>query len=282
MSAVSSVERVVQFTGPRQVEVAEHRGRTAARSSAGPYPLLGHLGRHRTHRLPRHQPVPDPDLGPRAQLFRDGAPGIEYPVAGWGCSRSARSWKSPRNSPAPGPAGPRRPGLGHLGPPQRGRRPRRAHDRPHPADRARTAGRGLRPGRRHRLQRRPGRRHPPRRGRRRVRPGRHRPAHHPPRPAQRRPRHRRRRPRRPPGDREAAWRQVLPQRPHRRRRRTRPRDHRWPRRRPRHRDQRCLPGPARGAALGRRRRRVWWPPASTRATASACASATSSTTTGSS
>ncbi|MFJ9624891.1 zinc-binding alcohol dehydrogenase [Streptomyces sp. NPDC101181] len=81
------MERVVQFTGPRQVEVAEHE--------SAPLPT-GHL-RVRTrfsgisagteltaYRGTNPYLTRTWDAGSR--LFREGAAGIEYPVAGWGYS----------------------------------------------------------------------------------------------------------------------------------------------------------------------------------------------------
>ncbi|WP_199550334.1 zinc-binding alcohol dehydrogenase [Streptomyces sp. N35] len=81
------MERVVQFTGPRQVEVAEH--------ASAPLPV-GHL-RVRTRysgisagtELTAYRgtnPYLTRTWDPETRLFRDGAAGIEYPVAGWGYS----------------------------------------------------------------------------------------------------------------------------------------------------------------------------------------------------
>jgi 2-desacetyl-2-hydroxyethyl bacteriochlorophyllide A dehydrogenase len=81
------VERIVQFTGPRRVEVA----------SVAPEPLPpGHL-RVRTRysgisagtELTAYRgtnPYLTRTWDPDARLFRDGAAGISYPVAGWGYS----------------------------------------------------------------------------------------------------------------------------------------------------------------------------------------------------
>ncbi|HEV7628239.1 MAG TPA: zinc-binding alcohol dehydrogenase [Streptomyces sp.] len=81
------MERVVQFTGPREVEVAEH----------GSEPLpYGHL-RVRTHysgisagtELTAYRgtnPYLTRTWDPEARLFREGAAGIAYPVIGWGYS----------------------------------------------------------------------------------------------------------------------------------------------------------------------------------------------------
>lgn len=81
------MERVVQFTGPRQVEVAP--------SESAPLPP-GHL-RVRTRysgisagtELTAYRgtnPYLTRTWDPEARLFREGAAGIEYPVAGWGYS----------------------------------------------------------------------------------------------------------------------------------------------------------------------------------------------------
>jgi 2-desacetyl-2-hydroxyethyl bacteriochlorophyllide A dehydrogenase len=81
------VERVVQFTGPRQVEVAEH--------TAAPLPA-GHL-RVRTRysgvsagtELTAYRgtnPYLTRTWDAEARMFREGAAGMEYPVAGWGYS----------------------------------------------------------------------------------------------------------------------------------------------------------------------------------------------------
>ncbi|MGW7271743.1 zinc-dependent alcohol dehydrogenase [Streptomyces sp. NPDC054864] len=81
------MERVVQFTGPRQVEVAEHE--------SAPLPA-GHL-RVRTRysgisagtELTAYRgtnPYLTRTWDAEARIFRDGAAGIEYPVAGWGYS----------------------------------------------------------------------------------------------------------------------------------------------------------------------------------------------------
>ncbi|MCA1217347.1 zinc-dependent alcohol dehydrogenase [Streptomyces sp. 8L] len=81
------MERVVQFTGPRQVEVAEH--------PAAPLPA-GHL-RVRTRysgvsagtELTAYRgtnPYLTRSWDAEARIFREGAAGMEYPVAGWGYS----------------------------------------------------------------------------------------------------------------------------------------------------------------------------------------------------
>lgn len=81
------MERVVQFVGPRQVEVAEHE--------SAPLPA-GHL-RVRTRysgisagtELTAYRgtnPYLTRTWDAEARIFRDGAAGIEYPVAGWGYS----------------------------------------------------------------------------------------------------------------------------------------------------------------------------------------------------
>ncbi|MFI6080252.1 zinc-binding alcohol dehydrogenase [Streptomyces sp. NPDC051217] len=81
------MERVVQFTAPRHVEVAAH--------ASAPLPA-GHL-RVRTRysgisagtELTAYRgtnPYLTRTWDPEARIFRDGAAGIEYPVAGWGYS----------------------------------------------------------------------------------------------------------------------------------------------------------------------------------------------------
>ena len=280
------MERIVQFTGPRQVEVAEHASAPLPTGpSSGAHPLLGHLRGHRTHRVPRHQPLPDPHLGRRGHgSSATVRPASTYPVVGWGYSEVGEVIEvSPELDGTPG-----LPAVGDLvwgiwGHRSEGVVPVErmiGHRLPEGVEPAR---RDLRPGRRHRVQRGARRRHPPRRGRRRLRPGRHRPAHHPARAAQRRPRHRRRRPGRP------ARRPRAPTAPSTTLNARSgavaeddPRGHRRPRRRR---------APSRSAASTRpcTRRSARSPsaagsspPASTRATASDCGSATSSTTTGSS
>ncbi len=81
------MERVVQFTGPRQVEVAEHasaalppghlRVRTRYSGISAGTELTAYRGTN---------PYLTRTWDPEARLFRDGAAGIEYPVAGWGYS----------------------------------------------------------------------------------------------------------------------------------------------------------------------------------------------------
>jgi 2-desacetyl-2-hydroxyethyl bacteriochlorophyllide A dehydrogenase len=81
------VEQVVQFTGPRQVEVAEHereplphghvRLRTLYSGISAGTELTAYRGTN---------PYLTRTWDPAARLFREGAPGIEYPVAGWGYS----------------------------------------------------------------------------------------------------------------------------------------------------------------------------------------------------
>ena len=81
------MERVVQFTGPRQVEVAEHdslplpsghlRVRTRYSGVSAGTELTAYRGTN-----PYLTRTWDAD----ARIFRDGAAGIEYPVAGWGYS----------------------------------------------------------------------------------------------------------------------------------------------------------------------------------------------------
>ncbi|WP_371796869.1 zinc-binding alcohol dehydrogenase [Streptomyces sp. NBC_01718] len=81
------MERVVQFTGPRQVEVAEHessplppghlRVRTRYSGISAGTELTAYRGTN---------PYLTRTWDAGARLFRDGAAGIEYPVAGWGYS----------------------------------------------------------------------------------------------------------------------------------------------------------------------------------------------------
>ncbi|MEU6678939.1 zinc-binding alcohol dehydrogenase [Streptomyces sp. NPDC046925] len=81
------MERVVQFTGPRQVEVAEHasaplpaghlRVRTLYSGISAGTELTAYRGTN---------PYLTRTWDPEARLFRDGAAGIEYPVVGWGYS----------------------------------------------------------------------------------------------------------------------------------------------------------------------------------------------------
>ncbi|GAB2607834.1 zinc-binding alcohol dehydrogenase [Streptomyces capparidis] len=81
------VERVVQFTGPRQVEVTEHAGaalppghlrvRTRYSGISAGTELTAYRGTN---------PYLTRTWDPQARLFRDGAAGIRYPVAGWGYS----------------------------------------------------------------------------------------------------------------------------------------------------------------------------------------------------
>ncbi|NJP53621.1 zinc-binding alcohol dehydrogenase [Streptomyces sp. SBST2-5] len=81
------MERVVQFTGPRQVEVAEHRSqplpdghlrvRTRFSGISAGTELTAYRGTN---------PYLTRTWDPGARLFREGAAGMEYPVAGWGYS----------------------------------------------------------------------------------------------------------------------------------------------------------------------------------------------------
>jgi 2-desacetyl-2-hydroxyethyl bacteriochlorophyllide A dehydrogenase len=81
------VERVVQFTGPRQVEVAEHesaplpsghlRVRTRFSGVSAGTELTAYRGTN---------PYLTRTWDPEARLFSEGHAGIEYPVAGWGYS----------------------------------------------------------------------------------------------------------------------------------------------------------------------------------------------------
>ncbi|MFI9823296.1 zinc-binding alcohol dehydrogenase [Streptomyces sp. NPDC052013] len=81
------MERVVQFTGPRQVEVAEHeslplpaghlRVRTRFSGISAGTELTAYRGTN---------PYLTRTWDAEARLFREGAAGMEYPVAGWGYS----------------------------------------------------------------------------------------------------------------------------------------------------------------------------------------------------
>ncbi|EST36088.1 oxidoreductase [Streptomycetaceae bacterium MP113-05] len=81
------MERVVQFTGPRQVEVAEHastplppghlRVRTRYSGISAGTELTAYRGTN---------PYLTRTWDAEARIFRDGAAGIEYPVVGWGYS----------------------------------------------------------------------------------------------------------------------------------------------------------------------------------------------------
>jgi 2-desacetyl-2-hydroxyethyl bacteriochlorophyllide A dehydrogenase len=83
----SPVERVVQFTGPRQVEVAavesapltpgHLRVRTRYSGISAGTELTAYRGTN---------PYLTRTWDPEARLFRDGRAGIAYPVAGWGYS----------------------------------------------------------------------------------------------------------------------------------------------------------------------------------------------------
>ncbi|QHY93805.1 NADP-dependent isopropanol dehydrogenase [Streptomyces sp. S4.7] len=81
------MERVVQFTAPRHVEVAAHasaplppghlRVRTRYSGISAGTELTAYRGTN---------PYLTRTWDPEARIFRDGAAGIEYPVAGWGYS----------------------------------------------------------------------------------------------------------------------------------------------------------------------------------------------------
>ncbi|GHH86762.1 oxidoreductase [Streptomyces sulfonofaciens] len=83
------MERVVQFTGPRQVEVAEHpraalpaghlRVRTRYSGVSAGTELTAYRGTN---------PYLTRTWDAEARIFRDGAAGIQYPVAGWGYSET--------------------------------------------------------------------------------------------------------------------------------------------------------------------------------------------------
>lgn len=81
------MERVVQFTGPRRVEVAEHareplppghlRVRTRYSGISAGTELTAYRGTN---------PYLTRNWDAEARIFREGAAGITYPVAGWGYS----------------------------------------------------------------------------------------------------------------------------------------------------------------------------------------------------
>ena len=187
-----AVSQVVQFTGPRKVEVAEFsppelppdhvRVRTRYSGISAGTELTAYRGTN---------PYLTRSWDPSERLFSEGASGIEYPVTGWGYSEVGVVVEI-------GPDAAGTPGLPDVGdlvwgiwghrseavlPASRivGRRlPRRT----------RPARGHLRPRRRRRPQCRPRRRPALRRGRRGVRPGRARPARDSPSHVERR--HRRR------------------------------------------------------------------------------------------
>lgn len=81
------MERVVQFTAPRQVEVTAHeraalpaghlRVRTRYSGISAGTGLTAYRGTN---------PYPTRSRDPGTRLFREDAAGLSYPVAGWGCS----------------------------------------------------------------------------------------------------------------------------------------------------------------------------------------------------
>lgn len=83
------MERVVQFVGPREVAVAAYersplppghlRVRTRYSGISAGTELTAYRGTN---------PYLTRSWDPDARLFRDGAPGFEYPVAGWGYSET--------------------------------------------------------------------------------------------------------------------------------------------------------------------------------------------------
>ncbi|OEU88018.1 oxidoreductase [Streptomyces abyssalis] len=98
------MEQVVQFTGPRQVEVAEHervplpsghvRLRTLYSGISAGTELTAYRGTN---------PYLTRTWDPEARLFRDGAAGIEYPVTGWGYSEVGEVTEiSPESAELPG------------------------------------------------------------------------------------------------------------------------------------------------------------------------------------
>jgi 2-desacetyl-2-hydroxyethyl bacteriochlorophyllide A dehydrogenase len=98
------VERVVQFTGPRKVEVAEHeseplppghlRVRTRYSGISAGTELTAYRGTN---------PYLTRTWDPEARLFREGAAGIAYPVTGWGYSEVGEVTEvSPESADLPG------------------------------------------------------------------------------------------------------------------------------------------------------------------------------------
>ncbi|MFC4493185.1 zinc-binding alcohol dehydrogenase [Streptomyces ovatisporus] len=98
------MERVVQFTGPRKVEVAEHeseplpaghlRVRTRYSGISAGTELTAYRGTN---------PYLTRTWDPEARLFREGAAGIAYPVAGWGYSEVGEVTEvSPESAELPG------------------------------------------------------------------------------------------------------------------------------------------------------------------------------------
>lgn len=98
------MERVVQFTGPRKVEVAEHereplppghlRVRTRYSGISAGTELTAYRGTN---------PYLTRTWDPEARLFREGAAGIAYPVAGWGYSEVGEVTEvSPESADLPG------------------------------------------------------------------------------------------------------------------------------------------------------------------------------------
>ena len=124
-----------------------HR-RAETRPGARAHELLRHLGRHGTDRLPRHQPLPRPVPGTPSRGCSSTTRRHQLPG---GRARLLRGRRGRRGRPGrrrrPRPPAGRRPGVGHLGPPQRGRRCRprscaatRCPGRPRPARRRPSPG----------------------------------------------------------------------------------------------------------------------------------------------
>jgi 2-desacetyl-2-hydroxyethyl bacteriochlorophyllide A dehydrogenase len=110
------VQRVVQFTGPRTVEVAEHeraplppghiRVRTRYSGISAGTELTAYRGTN---------PYMARSWDPEARLFRDGAAGISYPVAGWGYSEVGEVTElSPELTAEAGGRDPELPAVGDL------------------------------------------------------------------------------------------------------------------------------------------------------------------------
>ena len=137
--------QIVQFTAPRDVALVECEPQPLAPGSVRvAHLVLRHLRGHRAHRVPRHQPLPHPDLGRRARgCSAPASRPSPTPCRAGATPRWARSSRSPTTSTTSrvGDARPR-----HLGSPQRRRRAgcarRRAHARARPGSRCRARSPG--------------------------------------------------------------------------------------------------------------------------------------------
>ena len=78
----TAMGRMVSFISPRVAEVVDEESKPlGAGRGAHPHPLLGHLGRHRADRVPRHATPTSPSGGTTTRrLFVDGSTSFEYPV----------------------------------------------------------------------------------------------------------------------------------------------------------------------------------------------------------